>query len=334
MKTYFKVIIISIIFAQSKGSDPDLPPCPTNIQFLPQNLPMHCRIPRDVKFPGPPGGPLLPLPPFFPPPPSSDKLLNPLPMPGLPNGLPPGLPPGLFPPGLPGPIPMPMPMMPGPPGLPSPKLPVIVMPFYSPDPSYKQPPHKDDRKRPIKIHGRPPRRPLYYDSHSDSDWTGSSSSDVSSSSSSEHRGWWKSKRGFRRYGKKLHGKNKSRKMRHGRKEVLTPVLQYVTKDGYVIYEKKISKDEAKDWLNVKKENFAGETESHMPNDPNPEMELQEHAEEFLETEPMTERIERLEKNREEEMEITPVVPQPREHRSHKMRMKHRHKNHKKEEETS
>lgn len=41
----------------------------------------------------------------------------------------------------------------------------------------------------------------------------------------------------------------TKKKRH---QVLTPVVSYVTKDGYVIYQKKIKKDLAKDWLDMDK----------------------------------------------------------------------------------
>ncbi|XP_075976434.1 uncharacterized protein LOC142976766 [Anticarsia gemmatalis] len=35
-----------------------------------------------------------------------------------------------------------------------------------------------------------------------------------------------------------------------RRQVLTPVVSYVTKEGYVVYEKKIKRDKAKDWLEM------------------------------------------------------------------------------------
>ncbi|KAJ8718762.1 hypothetical protein PYW07_016318 [Mythimna separata] len=37
-----------------------------------------------------------------------------------------------------------------------------------------------------------------------------------------------------------------------RREVLTPVVSYVTKDGYVVFQKKIKKERARDWLEMTK----------------------------------------------------------------------------------
>lgn len=34
---------------------------------------------------------------------------------------------------------------------------------------------------------------------------------------------------------------------------MTPVISYVTKDGYVVYQKKVKKDKAKDWLELGKQ---------------------------------------------------------------------------------
>ncbi|KAF9408750.1 hypothetical protein HW555_011667 [Spodoptera exigua] len=47
-------------------------------------------------------------------------------------------------------------------------------------------------------------------------------------------------------------KNKLRSKKKRKHEVLTPVVSYVTKDGYVVYQKKIKKDKAKDWLEMTK----------------------------------------------------------------------------------
>lgn len=248
------VLLISIIAkVKAKPKEPELPICPTNMQFFPSNLPMHCRMP-------PAGKTITPFPPGFFQSPPPDGLPNPIQFPippGFPQGFP-GLPPGSGPmpvPGLPGPGPIPMPgpgpmPMPGlgpmpmpmamPPPGPAHKLPVIVMPFYSPDPSYK------NKKRPPRI----------LDHESSSDTSGDSSSSVS-------REWWRGRRARsgrrsnirRRSGRGFRKNRKHRtiKRRHNKGNILTPILQYVTKDGYVIFEKKISNNEATDWLSVKKE---------------------------------------------------------------------------------
>ncbi|XP_028179105.1 putative proline-rich receptor-like protein kinase PERK11 [Ostrinia furnacalis] len=260
-------LFLLITVVKIKAKEPELPLCPTNMQFFPQHLPMHCRlpiggiptIPPDYFHSPPPGK--LPAPVPFPVPalPPGVQGLPPG-MPGFPPGLPglppgiPGLPPGMpplppgmpgFPPGIPGPMPMPMP------GGGSPhKLPVIVMPFYSPDPSYKK--LREKNKRILEFHTR---RPPRYDNDRSSDTD--TSFDEDCDFCSEERGVWRGSRGFRRrmnrMGSRMNRKHKSKRHRHNRRDLLTPVLQYVTKDGYVIYEKKISKDEAKDWLSLKKE---------------------------------------------------------------------------------
>ncbi|XP_063388172.1 ribonuclease 3-like [Cydia fagiglandana] len=247
------VILVSFTAVFAKDPEPELPPCPTNFQFLPQTLPMHCKMtsqpfqapPLPPQFP-----PFMPGPPAIPgnPAPRPEKPLPapfppPLPMgiPPMPTGMSPPLPMGPMPMGLPG-MPMGMPMLGGPP---SAKLPVIVMPFYSPDPAYKDP-RRDTRKpsgpykRKVKIikkshhhHDRP-------HSHFDDSDTDTSSSSDTDSSDSDRKHWnWKNRRSMRRH----------KKIRYARKQdYLTPVLQYVSKDGFVIFEKSISKDEAKDWL--------------------------------------------------------------------------------------
>ncbi|XP_052749544.1 WW domain-binding protein 11-like [Galleria mellonella] len=226
----------------SKG--PELPPCPTNVQYFPQNLPMHCRMPRNVNYPAFPENMLSnTMPPFPAQPPLSPAFAPPY----FPSGKEGGPLPVPVPPGIPGPMPIPMPMAMVPPG-PAHKLPVIVMPFYSPDHSYQKPPIRRPSKRIIEIHTR---RPFYSDTSSDTDADNESASDTSSDTSSDGRGWWKGK-GWRRSGRRLNKRHRPRRKKHARKDLLTPILQYVTKDGYVIFEKKITKDEAKDWLSVKK----------------------------------------------------------------------------------
>ncbi|XP_023944787.2 uncharacterized protein LOC112050693 [Bicyclus anynana] len=220
------------------------------MEYFPQNLPMHCRLP----------GTVLPFSPPVYPNPEIGKQPMPIPMPRMP-GLIPGSIPGMMSGQISGS--MPMPMAPMPPG-PAHKLPVIVMPFYSPDTSGKNPqishqvrPRK--RKHPIRK-----RRPKYYTSDEDSTDTDSSTDTDDSTDTSSERGLWRDPRIGRRSNR--HHKSK-RKKHQGNNEVLTPILQYVTKDGYVIFEKQISKGEAKDWLVSKGDNKnAIETLSPMKED--------------------------------------------------------------------
>ncbi|XP_073953032.1 uncharacterized protein [Choristoneura fumiferana] len=131
--------------------------------------------------------------------------------------------------GMPG---MPMPPMPpmGMPGMPmglpmnmmqQQRMPVVVMPYHS-----KTADSFVRKKRPRRRRQRIRVRDSESTSSSDSD---SRSTSSSSSSEMDFRG--------------------SKKKRH---QVLTPVVSYVTKDGYVIYQKKIKKDRAKDWLDMEK----------------------------------------------------------------------------------
>ncbi|XP_069357396.1 uncharacterized protein [Maniola hyperantus] len=112
-------------------------------------------------------------------------------------------------------------MMPSPmqmPGFPQQRLPVMVMPFHSKVADRKYMRRK--KRKPKKIY-----TDLESSSGSDSD---------SSSSSNEH---------FR-----------SRKHSHRKKkrQVLTPVISYVTRNGHVVYQKKIKKENAGDWLEIGK----------------------------------------------------------------------------------
>lgn len=253
---YCIILISSSVFAK----EPELPLCPANFQFLPQQLPLHCRLPTvphpmasapfPAFYPGPNPDrlhersqaiPIPPIPGFPPPPPGFPPGAPPglAPPPpgfpsGAPHGLPPGVPPGfppMMPPGMP--IGMPMPM----PGAPSAKLPVIVMPFYSPDPAYKQASAPNLRPRPNKRRIRKRR-------DSSSTETDTSSSDTDSSDSDI--GWWKKRSKWS--GRRNMEKHRRRRHKKNRQNLLTPVLQYVNKDGYVIYEKQISEGEAKGWL--------------------------------------------------------------------------------------
>lgn len=272
------LLLVSLCSTLAENS-PSLPPCPINPQYFPQSLPMHCRMPRHANpgaFPDLPQFPTLPpipdsffrsLPPDKHPPPIPIPIppFPGVPMPG-PIG-PPGAPmPGhMGPPGapMPGPMPgMPMPGMPMPMPMPMPvpivggaphKLPVIVMPFYSPDHSYKKPrppphhDHKNKHKHKKKKHDS--------DTEDDSATDDSTSSDGKSSESSSEHGFWKGRRSARRHMPRRADRRHRmrRKESRSKKNLLTPILQYVTKDGYVIFEKQISKNEANDWLKPKDE---------------------------------------------------------------------------------
>ncbi|XP_045768054.1 uncharacterized protein LOC123869251 isoform X2 [Maniola jurtina] len=112
-------------------------------------------------------------------------------------------------------------MMPSPmqmPGFPQQRLPVMVMPFHS---------KVADRKY-MRRKKRKPKK-IYADSESTS-----CSDSESSSSSNEH---------FRSQ-KHSHRKKK--------RQVLTPVISYVTRNGRVVYQKKIKKENAGDWLEIGK----------------------------------------------------------------------------------
>ncbi|KOB78074.1 Uncharacterized protein OBRU01_03028 [Operophtera brumata] len=258
-KLYYSIFLISLASAGAK--DEDLPLCPSNFQFFPQNLPMHCRMPTSADFQGMSGFPTMqPLP---------DKQPMPAPMPQGIQGQ------------MPGPIPMPMPgpmmpmsgpmmpmsgpMMSMPLPAPNQKLPVIVMPFYSPDTSFKKPARPwrpgPGSKRPSKPHETS-------ETSSDTDTSSDTSDEVDSSSG---KGYWKGKkRGWRKSGRrtnKEHRHSHRSNRRHNKKQnnLLTPVLQYVTNDGYVIYEKTISKGEAKDWLRVQKEDHKPEERNESKN---------------------------------------------------------------------
>lgn len=96
------------------------------------------------------------------------------------------------------------------------KMPMVVMPYYSKSADKDQNKIKRKKRRPKKIH--------YDDSSSDYDDSGSASDEFN-----------------------LRAKHKTK-----RRQVLTPVVSYVTKDGYVVYQKKIKKDKARDWLEMSK----------------------------------------------------------------------------------
>ncbi|XP_045768049.1 SR-related and CTD-associated factor 4-like [Maniola jurtina] len=228
-----RILLVILSFTTIEAEDPELPLCPTNMQYFPQNLPMHCRLPGTVP-PFPSLGYQNPLP-------DKQPIPMPVPLPGMPGPIP-----------GPMPGPMPMPMVPMPPS-PAHKLPVIVMPFYSPDTSGKKP-HTSHQDRPPRKRRLPvrKRKPKYYSSDEDSTNTDSSTDTDYSTDTSSERGFWRGPRTGRRSNR--HHKSKRKKhQQQQNKEILTPILQYVTKDGYVIFEKQISKGEAKDWLGSKSE---------------------------------------------------------------------------------
>ena len=276
-----------------------LPLCPTHPQFFPQKLPMHCRMPRSAdpeEFPDQQQFPTLPplpdsffqtLPPHRQPPPipipippfpgmpmpgpmgvpMPGQMPGPGPMPGMPGPIPgmPGMPGG-----MPMPMPMPIPMVGGPPH----KLPVIVMPFYSQDHSAKKPSRdKPKKKKPGKKKKKKKKKKNRDSTDEDtSSCEDSSESDHSDSNSSSEHGFWKGRRRAR--GKATRRSNhqhrtRRKESRDGKNDLLTPILQYVTKDGYVIFEKKISKNEAQDWLKEFK----------------PKTEMTENREEYPEVKP-------------------------------------------------
>ncbi|CAB3226867.1 unnamed protein product [Arctia plantaginis] len=98
------------------------------------------------------------------------------------------------------------------------RLPMVVMPHYT---------KKNEKRRKQKKTRRRNRK------HS----KGSSSSEESCSSEEM----------------KFRNNNDLRSPKNKRQEILTPVVSYVTKDGYVIYQKKIKKEKAKDWLELSKD---------------------------------------------------------------------------------
>ncbi|XP_052749549.1 uncharacterized protein LOC116412768 [Galleria mellonella] len=121
-------------------------------------------------------------------------------------------------------IPPPMgPMTPiaGPFPLQQPKIPVVVMPYYS----------KLADKNRSKLHRK---RRYFLKRHVKE----SSSCDTGDSTDSS------SDLDFRATRRSVTSKGKRSR------QVLTPVVSYVTKDGYVVYQKKIKKEKARDWLEM------------------------------------------------------------------------------------
>nr|XP_021193126.2 protein diaphanous homolog 1 [Helicoverpa armigera] len=126
-----------------------------------------------------------------------------------------------------------MPHMPRLPGMPSGPMPVpMAFPMNGGRlPMVVTPHHSKKADKPRKSKRKPKRKRVNMES---------SSSEGSCSESAEYR-----------------SRNNLRSSKKKRREVLTPVVSYVTKEGYVVYQKKIKKDKAKDWLEMAK----GEHES-------------------------------------------------------------------------
>lgn len=142
-----------------------------------------------------------------------------------------------MPPFPPIPAPMPGPMIGMAPAsipviVPPARLPVVVMPYRSPssDVTY--------------VRRRRRRRPIY-------DYV---SSDFSSSSSDSDTSYYSdifSSLEYRNRNPERLKKYKRKALR-SRRQVLTPVISYLRKDGRVAYHKKIKKENAGDWLNLKR----------------------------------------------------------------------------------
>ncbi|XP_050562699.1 uncharacterized protein LOC118269880 [Spodoptera frugiperda] len=149
-----------------------------------------------------------------------------------PNGHPPmqGAHPGPMPMPNGGPMQMPlmMPHMPRLPGMPSAPMPFpMQFPIHGGRlPMVVSPHHSKKADRPRRKSHKNKRKRISMDS---------SSSEGSCSQSAEFR-----------------SRNKLRTSKKKKHQVLTPVVSYVTKDGYVVYQKKIKKDKAKDWLEMTK----------------------------------------------------------------------------------
>lgn len=215
-------LLLHLIAATTSQYMPPPSPYPYPYNHGPQQMPMM-QMPNGQQMmqmpPGPqmmqmPGGPQMMQMPSGP---QMMQMPNGAPMMPMPNG------PHMM--QMPNALPM-MPHMPRMPGMPPPmhlpmslpmnggRMPMMVMPHYS---------KKADKPR--RKSRKPKRKRINM---------ASSSSEGSCSQSEEYR----SKNALRS-GKKRGG-------------VLTPVVSYVTKDGYVVYQKKIKKDKAKDWLELSK----------------------------------------------------------------------------------
>lgn len=114
------------------------------------------------------------------------------------------------------------------------KMPVVMMPYHSKNQDKKSTKNRKKKKK---------RRPKKYTYKSESCSSEESGSSEYTDSSNERRS---SRKRYMRSGHKSKDRSKHKRNR----EVLTPVISYVTKDGYVVYQKKVKKDKAKDWLDI------------------------------------------------------------------------------------
>ncbi|CAF4818402.1 unnamed protein product [Pieris macdunnoughi] len=157
---------------------------------------------------------------------------------------------------MPGPIQMPMhsgamPIGPHPMNLNSPfqipqqRLPMVVMPYRS-----KASDRKHRKRRRMKKKFR--------------DSSSSSSSSESTSSSREYA---------------LRSKKKQKRKN---RQVLTPVISYVTRNGDVVYQKKVKKDKAGDWLDLgkSKSRFEDESKEEIENNESQEMTIRDLKNKF------------------------------------------------------
>ncbi|CAG9580248.1 unnamed protein product [Danaus chrysippus] len=127
-------------------------------------------------------------------------------------------------------------------GYPQQRLPVVMMPYHSKAADKKYLKHKK-------------RRPKKY--YRESESTSSSDSDESCSSSNEYL------RPRRRSGHKR------------KRQVLTPVISYVTRNGRVVYQKKIKKDNAGDWLDIGKKKIPSRLVEEMRDQESGEMTIRD-----------------------------------------------------------
>lgn len=113
------------------------------------------------------------------------------------------------------------------------KMPMVVMPYHSKDQDKKRNKNRKKKKK------RRPKKYMYRSESCSSEETSSDYTDTSNEKQSNRRQYMRS-------GHKSKDSNKYKK----RREVLTPIISYVTKDGYVVYQKKVQKEKAKDWLEI------------------------------------------------------------------------------------
>lgn len=120
-----------------------------------------------------------------------------------------------------------MPMM----SMPGQKMPTVVMPYHSKSSDKNHQSRRNKRRRSNRKHRK-------------------ISSDSSDSSSSESD--------FRRYANSRRSNQLQSVGKQRQRQILTPIVSYITKDGYIVYQKKITKQNPKDWLDV------GQGEKSLP----------------------------------------------------------------------